>query len=652
MPSNDALPPPMPIALPWSFVVQVTRGPDEGLQCTELEPEIVIGRARGCQLRLTDKSVSGRHGIICRRGEEVVYRDLGSKRGSMLFLEGQQHVLGKRSRVYEHTLFGRGELLIGKTALAFSLPNPESENGNSADDLMVTEEPTDRVRLSLDLTEMDTAEPESVGDPRMNLVFRLARELNALTRLEQILQRLTDTCFEAFPPANQLGISMLDGTRLRTILIRTRNLSRPRKGGIVISRSTLQRVIHTREAVLYVRGISGENPTESMILADISSCMCAPLFGQERLLGVMQVDTRKPGIEFTEEDLKLFVVFASHAAFALERASLTESIYRMFDGFVRASVFAIEQRDPVTSGHSGRVADHVDRLARALNQCTETPFADVHLREEELRELRYACLLHDFGKVGVREAILSKRSRLNPDQLAAIRERFSRASNAFHANLLTRAMDQPQRPGTDLDDLKTRVAHQQTSQAHFLASQLEHVVDCATKESLTEDDRERLQQIASTKVREPDGTSFTLITEAEQQALLVSQGNLLPEEWDDMRAHVLHSERFLRQIPWSRDLAGIIEIAGAHHEKLDGSGYPRGLTAEQIPLTARILTIADIYDALTAWDRPYQAALDPASACDVLRAEAENGHLDPQLVNLFIQITLQPSAQTENGLDT
>lgn len=226
---------------------------------------------------------------------------------------------------------------------------------------------------------------------------------------------------------------------------------------------------------------------------------------------------------FTEEDIELAGSIASQAAIALENARLYQEIKGLFEGFVDAAVSAVESRDPATAGHSWRVAEMAVELARRVDAVDHGPWKGVRFTKRQLTELRYAGLLHDFGKIGVREHILLKK------------------------------------------------------------------------------------------------------------------GSLDEEEIREMRSHVTHTYNFLKKIPWTRDFAGVADIACAHHEKINGAGYPHGMSGDKIPPQGKILMIADIFDALRAPDRPYRESVDIERAIRILEKERDEGAIDADLLEIFIK---------------
>lgn len=346
-------------------------------------------------------------------------------------------------------------------------------------------------------------------------------------------------------------------------------------------------------------------------------------------------------IPFTEEDEQLMKVFAAQAAIALENARLTEDIENLFESFIRASVTAIESRDPSTSGHSDRVAVLTVEFARAVHQCPDGPLKSVQFSESQIREIRYAALLHDFGKIGVRESVLNKQFKLYPHEMETLLLRLDSARARQEmlvwkdvATELVELLEKGVSPDSPRERLQDAV-----KKIDQFAQQLQQVrlsIVKANQPQIVEEDFDIASLISwITKVsRELDQT---LITPEEMIKLSLPKGSLSEEERREIESHVSHTYHFLRQIAWTEDLAGVPDIAHAHHEKCDGSGYPRGLTAEHIPIQAKLMTIADIYDALTSMDRPYKPATTPERALEILQTEARRGKLDMDLLKVFIE---------------
>ncbi len=343
---------------------------------------------------------------------------------------------------------------------------------------------------------------------------------------------------------------------------------------------------------------------------------------------------------FSDEDEELMTVFASQAAIALENARLTEDIENLFESFIRASVTAIEARDPSTSGHSDRVAVLTVEFARAVHQCGEGPVKNIIFSDEQIREVRYAALLHDFGKIGVRESILRKEFKLYPHEMETILLRLDSAG-ARHEMQLWKEMAQELIYSMNLGNAKLpkdrvlKISNQIDQFAHQLQQVRLSIVKANQPQIVEEDfDIATLMSWINKTSRELDQE---LLTSEEIIKLSLPKGSLSEEERKEIESHVSHTFHFLRQIAWTEDLSGVPDIAHGHHEKCDGSGYPRGLTAEHIPVQAKLMTIADIYDALTSMDRPYKRATTSDRALDILTSEARRGKLDLDLLKVFIE---------------
>jgi HD-GYP domain-containing protein (c-di-GMP phosphodiesterase class II) len=344
---------------------------------------------------------------------------------------------------------------------------------------------------------------------------------------------------------------------------------------------------------------------------------------QGEVVGVLQALNRRGG-PFTAEDEELLGALAGPAASAVENALLNEEIERLFEGFVQAAVVAIEQRDPTTAGHSGRVAALTVGLARAVEKAPPAAWRGLAFDGHALRQLRYAALLHDFGKVGVREDVLVKADKLHPHELELVRARFDVA-----------------RAGLEAERLRARLEGRPEGAAAERQRELDALWDVVVAANrptvLPAEASARLAELGATTYVDPRGAERPLVTAFELSCLSIPKGSLSDAERREIEAHVTHTYRFLSQIPWTRALARIPEIAWAHHEKLDGRGYPRGVPAGAIPVEARMMTISDVFDALTASDRPYKKALPPERALDILADEARRGQVDAPLLGVFVE---------------
>ena len=368
------------------------------------------------------------------------------------------------------------------------------------------------------------------------------------------------------------------------------------------------------------------------------------------VLGVLQLINRKPmaGVPldeptladevmpFSKTDVELLCSLASLAAVSLEKNLLYREIEQLFEGFAHAAVATIEQRDPTTSGHSFRVAQGTIALARRLERLERGPWAGVRFTSEELRELRYAALLHDFGKVGVPEKILTKARKLYEEELHRIEDRFRFAAATHRAarfeTWLHRALKYPESIRAQLPQLMRELEAELSEFDQMLS-----IIYTSNQPNITTSgDFSELELIGQRTFLDLQGMPQAFLTEREMHALSTRRGTLTPQERREIELHVTHSYNFLRMIPWTRDLARVPELAYYHHEKLDGSGYPQGLAGDDIPLGVRIMTVVDIFDALTSNDRPYKKSMPLEEALQILDHHAQSGQLDASLVQLWI----------------
>jgi HD-GYP domain-containing protein (c-di-GMP phosphodiesterase class II) len=344
-------------------------------------------------------------------------------------------------------------------------------------------------------------------------------------------------------------------------------------------------------------------------------------------------------IPFDARCAELMKSLASQAAIALENSLLYRNIENLFESFVHASVYAIESRDPCTRGHSERVATLTVALAEAVNETRQGSYRDVFFSREQLKEIRYAALLHDFGKIGVREEVLTKPKKRSADRMAALLSRFDMARRTLEKECAERKLHYLLQYGSEgcqrvFEAMDAELSRELRTLENFRQA----VIRANEPNVISEGDFRLLRQIATYAYRNVNDASCPLLDADDVITLSIPRGSLTPEEWQEMRDHVRHTYEFLLQIQWTKDLQHIPTIARAHHEKLDGSGYPDGRTANDIPLQAKMMTICDIYDTLTAADRPYKKSLSPERALRILQdEEAAQGKLDAELVDIFVK---------------
>lgn len=379
---------------------------------------------------------------------------------------------------------------------------------------------------------------------------------------------------------------------------------------------------------------------------------------RDHVVGVLQLINRKTDpaarirtdgdadrwvLPYTDREVSIVQSLAGQAAVSIENGRLYQDIENLFAGFIKAAVTAIDRRDPTTSGHSVRVTELTCDTAELINGQTDGPFADVHFTEEEMKQLRYAGLLHDFGKVGVREEVLVKVKKLPPVLGARVEARFALIRKTLEAEATQAMVDALSGPATDgasggeaeaaqrLEEIRAELAERLARVDRYHQA----VEEANIPRVLPEEAAGILQEIAATTFVGPDGTVQPYLTEEELHFLSIKRGNLDESERKQIESHVIHSYDFLLNIPWTEDLSRIHEIVRGHHEKLNGRGYPDGVTGEHLSIETRIMTVCDIFDALTASDRPYKKAMPVDKALSILRMEADEGALDPDIVELF-----------------
>jgi len=374
---------------------------------------------------------------------------------------------------------------------------------------------------------------------------------------------------------------------------------------------------------------------------------------KDRVVGVLQLINRKSDrsaeirtdedsdrwvLPYTDREVAIVSSLAGQAAVSIENGMLYQDIENLFAGFIKAAVTAIDRRDPTTSGHSVRVTELTCDVAELISQQTEGPFADKHFSEKEMKQLRYAGLLHDFGKVGVSEETLVKKNKLSPVMGARVEGRFKLIRKTLEADAACARADvivERGRAGAaaDLEAIEAKLAEDFATLEQYWRA----VQDANIPRVLDEEAAEVLQEIAKKTFVDPDGKEQAYITPHELHFLEIRRGSLDENERRQIQSHVVHSYDFLLNIPWTEELSRIAEIVRGHHEKLDGSGYPDGVTGEHLSLETRIMTVCDIFDALTASDRPYKKAMPTEKALQVLQWEAKDGMLDQDIVDLFVQ---------------
>ena len=367
------------------------------------------------------------------------------------------------------------------------------------------------------------------------------------------------------------------------------------------------------------------------------SFLTVPLRDHEStIIGVLQlINATDPASgqvhPFSTADQRLAESLASQAAVALTNRRLMLQLENLFEAFVKLIDDAIDEKSAYTGGHCERVPELTMMLAEAVNQTTEGPLADFQLTDKDRYELRIAALLHDCGKVTTPVHVVDKATKLQTifDRIDLLDTRFEVIErDAQIAALQSIAAGQPAEPAqAEL----ARVRAQIQSDREFL-----HRVNHGG-ESLDDASVDRIREISDRYPwTDPAGERRPFLSAEEIENLSIRAGTLTAQEREVINHHIVSTIHMLEQLPWPRHLANVPEYAGGHHERMDGKGYPRGLTREQMSVQARIMGIADIFEALTAADRPYKPSMKLSQALSIMERFRDNGHIDPDLYAVFL----------------
>ena len=604
-----------------------------------LHDEAVLGRdqqdalASGKYICIPEQTISRRHARIRRRGASYFVEDLHSRNGT--FVCGERLAAGAW-----HLLRDGDELGLASAQLVFhSLMVPERAN---TDTVITRSVDATRFAPVVDTANAARTDLEKTVH-RLHAMAQVSIALGAVTDQATLIEKIMNFIFDLFPLAERAFIMLRAGEQdpPRPVAARRRGGAVEDPAQVRISRTIVDQVLVRKRAVLSVDTLADRHYAahESIVAQAILSVMCVPLILGDEVLGLIQVDTSSDPHAFQEADLEILSGVCAETAVALRNFQLYSDIKGLLDGFVCASVQAIEERDPVTAGHSFRVADYAGSLAMALEHADDPGLRRAAFTPAQLREIRYAALLHDFGKVGVREHVLRKEKKLHHADMRLLegRFRYARACLERHA---WRALAQQHLHGELGMAAFRRECERIEAELQAEGTRLDAFLDTivrANEPSVSHAEPVHgLDAIRDHLCPGLGDPGFRLLSDDEFAALNIGKGCLTLDERRQIEAHVADSYSFLILIPWTRELAGVPAIAHGHHEKLDGSGYPMGLRGDEISLQTRILTISDIFDALTARDRPYKQAIPVDRALDLIAEECRAGHLDARLFRVFV----------------
>ena len=378
------------------------------------------------------------------------------------------------------------------------------------------------------------------------------------------------------------------------------------------------------------------------------SFLTVPMTNHENeSIGVLQlINCQDPAsgevVAFSHADQRLAESLASQAAIALTNRQLINQLEALFESFIAMINTAIDEKSPYTGGHCQRVPELTMMLAEAVNDTVQGPLRDFVMTDKDRYELKIAGLLHDCGKVTTPVHVVDKATKLESifDRIHLIDTRFEVLKRDAEIELL-KSNSALQQQG--LDELSLRERTNQLEQAYRARLRQfdldrEFLRKCNIGGEFSPPEaQEQLRTIAAYKWLDQCGNTAHFLTSDEIENLGIPRGTLTPKEREIINYHIVATIKMLEALPWPKHLRRVPEYAGGHHERMDGKGYPRGLTREQMSVQARVMGIADIFEALTARDRPYKKGKTLTESLQILGRFKEGGHVDPDLFDVFIR---------------
>ena len=365
--------------------------------------------------------------------------------------------------------------------------------------------------------------------------------------------------------------------------------------------------------------------------------------GVLQLINRMDPTTNEIG-PFTSSDQRLAESLASQAAIALTNRHLINQLEVLFESFIALINAAIDEKSPYTGGHCQRVPALTMMLAEAVNETYDGPLREFKMSDKDRYELKIAGLLHDCGKVTTPVHVVDKATKLETifDRINLVDTRFEVLRRDIEIEALERKLDLLRKPGpseTAIREQLEQIDRDTKSKQGQLESDREFLRHCNVGgEVMSSEAQERVARIGTArKWVDVSGNAAEFLTSDEIKNLTIARGTLTKEERETINHHIVATIKMLEALPWPKHLSNVPEYAGGHHERMDGKGYPRGLRREQMSVQARVMGIADIFEALTAKDRPYKRGKTLSESLKILGNFRLNGHIDPDLFDVFVR---------------
>jgi len=371
------------------------------------------------------------------------------------------------------------------------------------------------------------------------------------------------------------------------------------------------------------------------------SFLTVPMRNHENeVIGVLQLINAKDlesgkVVPFSNDDQQLAESLASQAAIALTNRHLIDQLESLFEAFIQLINTAIDDKSPYTGGHCERVPVLTMMLAEAVNRTNQGPLKDFVMSDKDRHELKIAGLLHDCGKITTPVHVVDKATKLETifDRIHLVDTRFEVLKRDAEIWMLKEIHE----AGTDAQRAES-ARNNYAARIEQLDQDREFLRHCNVGgEFMSEEAQERVRQIATYQWRDANGNMGNFLSDAEVENLNIRAGTLTAAEREIINHHIDITIKMLESLPWPRHLKNVAEYAGGHHERMDGKGYPRGLTREQMSVQARVMGIADIFEALTAKDRPYKKGKTLTESLIILGKFKLGGHIDPDLFDVFIR---------------